>query len=210
MLAATAPWRSQLRWGPPGGSFRLIDFGSSLGYFPFFFADRGVVATGLDINPLNTDVALAAQRLNGLPATFGTAALDLPTVRRIAPGEYDVALVLSVLHHLSYRYGNDYVAELVAALLERIPVAVFELAHRGEPVSCGWRASLPEDPLSILRLSGAIQVSLIGRSQSHLSGAGRPLYLVRRESSSAAAAQDNQQQPIVLNSDRLRHAILNA
>jgi O-antigen chain-terminating methyltransferase len=166
--------------GPPGGSFRLIDFGSSLGYFPFFFADRGAVATGLDINPLNTDVARAAQRLNGLPATFRTAALDLHTVRRIAPGEYDVALVLSVLHHLSYRYGNDYVAELVAALLERVPVAVFELAHRGEPVNCGWRASLPEDPLSILRLSGAIQVSLIGQSQSHLSGAGRPLYLVRR------------------------------
>lgn len=169
---------------PAGRDFRLIDFGSSLGWFPFYFADRGAVTTGLDINPLNTEVALAVQRLNGLPATFRTAALDLKTVRELAPGEYDVALVLSVLHHLTHRHGNNYVADLVATLLERVPTAVFELAGRDEPVNFAWRESLPEDPLAILRSCGPVTATLIARSPSHLSGAARPLYLLSRRADS--------------------------
>src|ERR1700728_1242790 len=38
---------------PLGKNFRLIDFGSSLGYFPFFFADRGAKTSGFDIKPEN-------------------------------------------------------------------------------------------------------------------------------------------------------------
>jgi len=165
---------------PLGTGFRLIDFGSSLGYFPFYFADRGALATGFDIRPENTAVALATQQLNGLAANFRTAALDLDTVATLAPGDYDVALCLSVLHHLTHRLGLEYVTVLVAELLARIPMLVLELAHRDEAVRFAWRESLPEDPLAILSRCPAATVRLLGEFPSHLSGAVRPMYLVSR------------------------------
>jgi O-antigen chain-terminating methyltransferase len=167
---------------PLGSGWRLIDFGSSLGYFPFYFADRGAVTTGYDIRPENTAVSLATQQLNGLPATFRTVPLDLDSVRAIAPGEFDVALILSVLHHITHRHGLGYVRQLIAELLERIPQLVLELAHRDEPVAFAWRDSLPEDPLAILASCPGARVDRLGEFQSHLSGAVRPMYLVSRPS----------------------------
>jgi len=161
-------------------NLRLVDFGSSLGYFPFFFADRGAVATGFDISPKNTDVARATQQLNGLNASFKTAALDLPLVREIQQREYDVALILSVLHHITYQKGVAYVAELVAELLSRIPVLVLELAHRDEDVTFAWKDSLPDDPLSILIACGDVRTKLLGHFPSHLSRSTRPMYLITR------------------------------
>jgi len=165
---------------PLGENVRLIDFGSSLGYFPFFFADRGLVTTGIDIKPENTAVARATQRLNGLEATFQTGVLDLETVRAISPGEYDVALALSVLHHITHQRGIDYVARLLAELLARIPTLILELAHRDEEVRFAWRNSLPEDPLAILCACPNVHVRILGHFPSHLSATTRPMYLIGR------------------------------
>lgn len=166
--------------GSSGRRFRLVDFGSSLGYFPFYFADRGATTTGVDINPENTAVALATQRINGLAATFKTGALDLATVSAILPGEYDVALALSVLHHITLRRGLDYVKQLVAELLARIPILVVELAHRDEGVNFAWRESLPEDPLEIFAACSNIQIHRLGDFSSHLSSSVRPMYCITR------------------------------
>jgi hypothetical protein len=165
---------------PFGKNFRLIDFGSSLGYFPFFFADRGAITTGFDIKPENTAVALATQRLNGLAATFKTLPLDLNTVSAILPGEYDIALILSVLHHITHQRGIDYVAQLLAELLSRIPVLILELAHRYEDVRFAWRNSLPEDPLAILPACRNVQVHTLAHFPTHLSTTTRPLYIITR------------------------------
>jgi hypothetical protein len=166
--------------GSLGRRFRLVDFGSSLGYFPFFFADRGATTTGVDINPENTAVALATQRINGLAATFRTAPLDLNTVGAILPGEYDVALALSVLHHITLQRGIDYLKQLVAELLSRIPILIVELAHRDEDINFAWRESLPEDPLEIFSACLDIQVHCLGDFSSHLSSSVRSMYLVTR------------------------------
>lgn len=166
---------------PHGPEFRLIDFGSSLGYFPFFFADRGATTVGLDINPENTAVAVATREVNGLAsASFGTASLDIETVQLIPPGRFDVALALSVLHHVIHRRGLDYVSQLVAELLARVPKLVLELAHRDEDVAFAWRTSLPDDPLAVLSACGDVKVLELGRFSSHLSGSTRPMYLVGR------------------------------
>ena len=122
-------------------------------------------------------MALACQRLNGLPAVFRTAPLDLDTVCAILPGTYDVALILSVLHHINLRNGIDHVRRLLAELLARVPTLILELAHRDEDVAFAWKDALPEDPLAILS-SGNLQVRTLAHSQSHLSSSTRPLYLV--------------------------------
>jgi O-antigen chain-terminating methyltransferase len=166
---------------PVGNNTRLIDFGSSLGYFPFFFADRGAVTTGLDINPANTAVALATQRLNGLSANFFTARLDRETVSTISPGEYDIGLILSVLHHITHQHGLDYVRQLLADLLDRIPTLVLELALADEDNFALWRTSLPKDPLAILSGCRDIEVRSVGRFRNHLSKTMRPIYVVTRQ-----------------------------
>jgi hypothetical protein len=166
---------------------RLIDFGSSLGYFPFFFADRGAITTGFDINPANTAVALATQKLNRLPATFETAALTLSTVRAIPAGVYDVGLVLSVLHHIAYKRGFDYAACVVADLLARIPTLILELAHRNEDVKLAWQNALPENPLDILKDCPGASATLLGHFPSHLSASTRPMYIVWRETTNIAS-----------------------
>ena len=160
---------------------RLIDFGSSLGYFPFYFSDRGGVATGWDINPKNIKMSLACQQLNGLPATFDATPLSLESAQGIAPNTYDVALILSVLHHIGHQNGLDYVQALMKTLLERIPVLVLELAHREEGVQYPWRMSLPKDPLAILATCPAFHVTRLGDFPSHLSDSTRPLFLVERD-----------------------------
>ena len=165
---------------PLGEGFRLVDFGSSLGYFPFYFADRGAIATGMDIKPENTAVAQATAQLNGLDATFRTGALDLETVEAISPGEYDAALLLSILHHITHRQGLDYVRQLLSKLLDRVPNLILELAHRDEDVRFAWRQSLPEDPLEILSACGDVEVRPLANFQSHLSKVTRPMYLVSR------------------------------
>jgi hypothetical protein len=134
----------------------------------------------LDIKPENTAVALATRRLNGLGATFQTAPLDLGTVGAISPGDYDVALLLSVLHHIIHERGINYVARLLAELLARIPTLILELAHRNEEVGFAWRNSLPKDPLAILSACPNIQVRALGHFPSHLSTSTRPMYLITR------------------------------
>ena len=164
---------------PLGKQFRLIDFGSSLGYFPFFFADRGAVTMGVDIKPQNTAVSLATARLNGLGAKFKTAPLDIESVCAIEAGQYDVALLLSILHHVIHQHGIEYVTQLMAKLLARVPTIVLELAHRDEDVKFAWRNSLPHDPLAILSACPNVQVQILDHFSSHLSTSTRPMYLVK-------------------------------
>ena len=134
----------------------------------------------MDINAENTAVALTTQRVNGLAATFKTAPLDLNMVSAILPGKYDVALALSVLHHLTLRHGAGYVKQLVAKLLLRVPRLVVELARRAEDVSFAWRESLPEDPLEIFSARSDIKVQHLANFASHLSASVRPMYLIAR------------------------------
>jgi SAM-dependent methyltransferase len=163
-----------------GKNFRLIDFGCSLGYFPFFFADRGAATAGIDHYPDHIAVARATQRLNGLKADFQIGSLDAAAVQAIAPGQFDVALILSVLHHITHHNGLAYTAQMVADLFNRVSVLVLELAHRYEDVGYPWRLSQPEDPLAVLGACGRVKVRVLGQYASHLSSSMRPMILVTR------------------------------
>lgn len=165
---------------PLGRNIKLIEFGSSLGFFPFYFADRGIQTHGWDFRPQNVAVAEAVQRLNGLPVAFETKALTIDSAREIPPGAFDVALIMSVLHHVVHERGLEYVQELLATVLERIPTLVLEIALRHEEVKFPWRDSQPEDPLALLARCPNAKVRKIGEFKTHLSPVLRPTYLVQR------------------------------
>jgi hypothetical protein len=168
------------------GERRLIDFGSSLGYFVFYFADRGVVAEGLECGPANVAVAETVRRINGLDCSFHCAELTLEYVRDLPAGKYEVGLILSVLHHIVHQHGLAYAAELMAELIERIPMLIVELAHREEPVNFAWRDSQPADPLAVLSACRNIRMKKLGEFETHLSHVRRALWCIEKDTSEAS------------------------
>lgn len=160
---------------------RVLDIGSSLGYMSFHLADRGARVTGWDLSPANVLVARAVGEINGLPVTFLPRELSHESVTAVAPGEYDAALVLAVLHHIIHFSGLRYAQELVRELVDRVPVLYLELAVKGEDSALFWDAAQPEDPREVLALvADDVEVETLGSFGTHLSTVERSLLKVTR------------------------------
>jgi len=155
---------------------RVLDIGSSLGYFSLYLADRGALSTGWDMRAENASVARLVSRITGLRATFMVKTLDDNTVGSIQPGQFDVVLLLSVLHHVIHATSLTAAQKLVRALVDRVPVLILELARADEGNDHPWEASLPEDPLTVLDLvRGDVEIEQLGEFPTHLGNVPRPL-----------------------------------
>lgn len=160
---------------------RVLDIGSSLGYMSFYFADRGARVTGWEYNAANTEVARQVGAVTGIPVTFVTKELTLDTVRSIEPGAYDYAFVLAVFHHIIHFQGLEAAQQILAELLDRVPVVFLELASKGEDPDLFWDAAQPEDPLTLLDLvRDRSDLTRLGTFGTHLSAHPRPLYRLAR------------------------------
>ncbi|HEX2074533.1 MAG TPA: methyltransferase domain-containing protein [Geodermatophilus sp.] len=161
---------------------RLLDVGSSLGYVCYYFADRGMTTEGWEGNPANAEVAQLIGELNGVPSRIRTQQFDPDSVATIAPGQFDVVTLLSVLHHVVHHQGLAQTQQLLRDLLERVPVLVLELARKGEDPELFWDAALPEDELDVLALvRDDVEITPLGMFGTHLSEKARPLYVVTRK-----------------------------
>jgi O-antigen chain-terminating methyltransferase len=170
---------------------RILDIGSSLGYMDFFLADRGAHTEGWDFRAENVEVARQVGAINGIPAKFRTKPLDQDTVQTVHGGDFDVVLLLSVLHHIIHFQGLETAKQLVAQLLDRVPVLIVELAEKGEDAALFWDEAQPEDPREVLALVADVaDVHLLGRFPTHLSGQDRGLYAVVRRQSVAVNGRD--------------------
>jgi SAM-dependent methyltransferase len=159
---------------------RLFDIGCSLGFNTLYFADRGAIGHGIDIEPRNVALCREIQRYTPGQTAFWQAEIDLAFVAALMPGHYDYAFAFSVLHHVIEARGLDYVQDLMAALLSRVPVVFVELALREEtpPPGYTWDAHLPDDPLAILSKAGPVTVDLVGHFATHVGPVDRPLYRI--------------------------------
>jgi O-antigen chain-terminating methyltransferase len=160
---------------------RMLDIGSSLGFVPYYFADRGATVEGWDSTLNNVEVSRVVGDLNGVQgATFKFKEFNEDTVKTITGGEFDVAFILSVFHHIIYFQGLEKTKELVAELFERVPVLVVELAKKGEDSKLKWDKAQPEDELEIFK-GLDVDIKKIGDFHNHLSEKTRPLYIVTRK-----------------------------
>lgn len=158
---------------------RILDIGSSLGFFSFYFADRGSVVQGWEENVKNAEVARLVGEINGIDVGFKTKEFNSDTVTTIEPGAFDAAFILSVFHHIIRFKGLKYTQELVRELMERVPVLIVELAKKGEDTSLPWDESQPEDELAIFDLVREdVVIKKLGDFGNHLSSKTRPLYIV--------------------------------
>jgi len=158
---------------------RILDIGSSLGYFSFYFADRGAIVEGWEENAQNAEVSRAISAINGVEVAFKTKELNATTVKAIDTDQFDTVLVLSVFHHIVRFNGLEYTQQLIKELIERVPVMVVELAIKGEDNKLIWDKHQPEDELELFDLvRDKVEIKKIGEFGTHLSSKKRPLYVV--------------------------------
>lgn len=161
---------------------RVLDIGSSLGYMPFYLADRGAHTTGWDLSVDNVEVARLVQSINGIAASFVVTTLDLERADAIDTGQFDAILLLSVLHHVIHFQGLETAQKIVRSLLRAAPVLILELASKDEDPDLFWSESQPDDPLDVLALvADEVTLTKVGDFGTHLSTSTRPLYVVSRE-----------------------------
>jgi len=166
---------------------RILDIGSSLGYVSFYLADRGALVEGWEYNVDNTEVARLIGEINGIDVDFKVKELNHDTADAIPPGRFDVVLVLNVFHHITYYHGLEYTKQLVQKIMDRIPVAIVELAKKGEDKNLFWDAAQPDDETEIFDLiKDEIVIKKIGDLKNHLSNKTRPLYLVVKKNNSVS------------------------
>ncbi|GEL48374.1 hypothetical protein CHO01_34900 [Cellulomonas hominis] len=163
------------------GGLRVLDLGTSLGYFALYLADRGAKSTGWDFKPDNVAIARLISDITGVRAEFHERTIDEATVEAVPTGSFDVVLALSVLHHVIAIEGLESAQRIVAALFERAPVMVVELAAKGEDPDLYWDAAQPEDPLDVFALvRDELDLEVLGSHGTHLSAHERPLVVARR------------------------------
>jgi O-antigen chain-terminating methyltransferase len=164
---------------------RILDIGSSLGYICYYFADRGAVTEGWESNPKNAEVARLIGQINGIPAKFETKELYLEILDDINIGQFDIVIILSVLHHIIHFKGLQYVQEIVKKIIEKIPILIVELALKNEDESLFWNDAQPENELAIFDLiKDEIIIEKIGEFPTHLSLKQRPLYKISKKNKS--------------------------
>lgn len=166
----------------PVAGKRILDIGSSLGFFSYYFADRGAVVQGWEAHPKNAEVARKIGELNGIHVDFKTKEFSSETVDTIPSATFDAAFILSVFHHIIRYNGLEYTQHLVKALLDRVPIMIVELAKKGEDPSLPWDASQPEDELAIFDLvKDEVEIKKLGDFQNHLSDKTRPIYAIQKK-----------------------------
>jgi SAM-dependent methyltransferase/predicted NBD/HSP70 family sugar kinase len=153
-----------------GRPLRVLDLGCAQGFFSFSLARLGATVFGVDSREANIEVCRALAESHPGP-TFHLGFVEL-ALAGLGPGQFDLVLGLSVLHHLVNQSGPAPVRELLAQVARHVPAGVFELALASEPAS--WARALPEDPRSLL--DGFAFVHECARHIAHHADVSRPLY----------------------------------
>ena len=163
---------------------KILDVGSSLGYNSFYFADRKAHVFAIDNNIDSVLASRLISELNGIDVCFRVAEFDLEYINLIQESEYDVVLLLSVIHHIIYFKGLEYTKKMMKILLDKVPVIIVELAikdEENEEKDLSWKEALPNDSLSIFENCQDIYIKAIGYFPTHLSSVKRPLYAISKK-----------------------------
>lgn len=155
-----------------GRQVRVLDLGCAQGFFSLSLAAEGCAVVGADYLQQNIDVcrALAAEQQSAGVEFIHGSIEDL--VETLSPGQYDLVLGLSVFHHLVHQHGLADVSETIERISKHVPVGLYELAVREEPVY--WAPSQPETARDLL--ASYAFVRLLATLPTHLSGIERPFY----------------------------------
>ena len=151
---------------------RVLDLGCAQGFFSLNLAELGASVHGIDSLGKNIAVCQAlADESEGISASFVTGKVE-DVIDTFLPDQFDLVIGLSLFHHLIHEHGLSSVQHLLTKLAQTVPIGIFEVALRSEPLY--WGPSQPEDPEQILRDYAFVHE--LAQLQTHLSEVKRPLY----------------------------------
>lgn len=157
-----------------GRPLRVLDLGCAQGFFCLSLAERGATVKGVDFQEQNIAVCRALADENPqLDASFATGRIE-EVIDALEPGQYDLAIGLSVFHHIVHLHGVARTQRWLARLAECTEAVILEIALREEPLY--WGPSQPAEPRELLR--DCAFYHQIARFNTHLSALYRPLYVV--------------------------------
>ncbi|HYW56935.1 MAG TPA: methyltransferase domain-containing protein [Polaromonas sp.] len=151
---------------------RVLDLGCAQGYFSLHLAALGATVTGLDRLDQNISLcnALAGER-SSYSLQFEVGSIE-DKLRRMAPGEFDLVIGMSVMHHICAHRGAQWTQALLGEASNKIEAGLFEAALREEPAE--WAEQQPETPDGLYQ-DFAFLVRA-GEFATHLSTHTRPVY----------------------------------
>jgi len=154
-----------------GRPLRVLDLGCAQGFFSFNLAALGATVQGVDFLPQNIELCDTLARENkNLDVSFVSQRVE-ERISSLKEGEYDIALGLSVFHHIIHEHGIESVKELITKLAHTTGALILEFALKDEPLF--WASSQPSDPKYLV--SNIPFVHTLGEFQTHLCEVERPL-----------------------------------
>ena len=162
---------SRLR-GELGREVRVLDLGSAQGFFSLNLAANGATVVGVDYLQQNVDLCVGLVGESGLAGVRFIHDSIENFVGELRPEQFDLVLGLSVFHHIVHLAGVERTLELIEKIAACIPVGIYELAVREEPMY--WAASQPERASQLLTPYPFVR--RLGERGTHLSGITRPLF----------------------------------
>ncbi|MGJ8525375.1 O-antigen chain terminator bifunctional methyltransferase/kinase WbdD [Halomonadaceae bacterium LMG 33818] len=157
-----------------GRPLRVLDLGCAQGFFSLSLAAQGAHVTGIDFLPQNIAVCQALADENpGFSIQFREGKIE-EVITVLEEGEFDLAIGLSVFHHIVHMHGLAKTREWIDRLATVTSALILELAVKEEPLY--WSVSLPEDPSELIASCAFYRV--LEQFPTHLSEISRPLYIV--------------------------------
>lgn len=158
-----------------GQGGRILDIDCQLGYFSFYFAERGYLVEGMDERSKYVKVCKLLQRVNQKKARFSVKRFSPELIKEIRTDDYDIAFLLNTVKQLLIVKGAFFVQELIRDLLEKIPVLVIDLPMNDQSVM-GEVANEAE----IFSLCTGCSIKKVTCWPNHLSSNWHAVYLVKK------------------------------
>lgn len=164
----------------------VLDLGCAEGYFVFRAAQEfGCLTLGVDADVRRLTVAQELKLINKVDrAGFMYADISPEFLRKLP--QFDVVILLAVLHHVMYEHGLEYARDYMKLISAKTRKAlVFEMGQSNE-VSMDWAKSLPEmgsNPAEwiteFLSSCGFSEVIKVAETDAYQSNCTRGLFVAR-------------------------------
>jgi O-antigen chain-terminating bifunctional methyltransferase/kinase len=164
----------------------VLDLGCAEGYFVFRAAQEfGCFTLGVDADVRRLTIAQELNLLNKSDRSGFMYADISPEFLRKLP-QFDVVILLAVLHHVMYEHGVEYARDYMKIIRDKTRIAlVFEMGQSNE-VSMEWARSLPDmgaRPVEwiaeFLFSCGFSEVSKAGETDAYQSNCHRGVFVAR-------------------------------
>ncbi len=152
-------------------NLKILEIGCAQGFYSFVLGSMGCEVCGVDYLDKNIELCNLLKEEQGFEnCNFRVDSLTDGFAETISE-DYDVILILSVMHHISYQNGFEKARGILETLSRKSCILIAEMALKEEPLY--WNTALPATWVEwFANIDFFDDVAWNG---THLSGVSRPL-----------------------------------